>query len=131
MIQDLDSTNNVHVNSPDSYIVPLPIYSPARKNYRVRKPPLWMQDYTGHLVASSKMDEPTGLSPPIFSYSVSPSLTPSYIEFLFILLSTQEPNSYKEASGSKDWVQSMDVELQALEDKKTWELMPLPGPDLL
>lgn len=92
---------------------------PVRRGSRKRKPPVWMNDYTGHLVAFSVLEESTGLTPPTFPYDISPSFTITYTEFLFNLTSTQVPNSFKEVSTSKDWVHAMETELQALEDNKT------------
>jgi hypothetical protein len=42
------------------------------------------------------------------------------------MLSMIEPKSFKEANKSKDWIKSMDEELDPIEKNQTWELVPRP-----
>ncbi|KAL0370630.1 UNVERIFIED_CONTAM: Retrovirus-related Pol polyprotein from transposon RE1 [Sesamum angustifolium] len=37
-----------------------------------------------------------------------------------------ESRSYNQAAGQAEWVSAMHVEIQALENNKTWDIMPLP-----
>lgn len=85
-----------------------------------------MNDYTGNVVASHFLEDEAGASPPTFPFTISPSLTSSYIEFLFNLTTIQEHSPYKEASQHELWVKAMDAELEALEANHTWDLVPLP-----
>ncbi|XP_019226927.1 PREDICTED: uncharacterized protein LOC109208296 [Nicotiana attenuata] len=38
----------------------------------------------------------------------------------------KEPNSFKEAVKDKRWIQAMQQEVKALEDNRTWEVVPIP-----
>lgn len=42
------------------------------------------------------------------------------------VLHVNDPRSYEEASGKKEWEQAMKEEYDALVKNKTWELVPLP-----
>lgn len=75
-----------------------------RQAKRIRKQPVWMNDYTGHLAASLTVGESSNGSPPTFPYVISHGLTSAYTEFLFNLTAVQEPGSYKEASSCKEWI---------------------------
>ncbi|XP_019055631.1 PREDICTED: uncharacterized protein LOC109115749 [Nelumbo nucifera] len=48
------------------------------------------------------------------------------MQFLGNVSQFQEPKSYKQASGQKEWVDAMNKELAALEQNETWELTALP-----
>jgi len=43
------------------------------------------------------------------------------------LLSSIEPKSFNEASEDKDWVETMNEELDHIEKNSTWELVPRPS----
>ncbi|KAJ9561278.1 hypothetical protein OSB04_006438 [Centaurea solstitialis] len=54
-----------------------------------------------------------------------PSHLPGYHCYA-TLLSNQEPTSYKEASSSSHWQETMQKELQSLAKAQTWYFVPLP-----
>ncbi|GAA0174303.1 hypothetical protein LIER_27724 [Lithospermum erythrorhizon] len=95
-------------SDPNNISVSLPA---TRQSARPRKPVVWLNDYV--LASVSDCD-----SLPLF--------TPTQISFLAKLSHVQEPYSYKQASLIKDWINAMNVELQALEKNKTWDLVDLP-----
>ncbi|MDV3192598.1 MAG: reverse transcriptase domain-containing protein [Sweet potato little leaf phytoplasma] len=37
-----------------------------------------------------------------------------------------EPQNFSEAAGDERWTQAMELEIQALEDNNTWEMVDLP-----
>lgn len=53
-------------------------------------------------------------------------LSTKYQYYVSKFLAEVEPANYEEAANDKRWVQAMKTEIQALEDNKTWELVPLP-----
>lgn len=78
-------------------------------------------------------DSPSGSFPAdsTSTYSLSgASLTdsdPNHIKYIDKVSSHLEPFTYKEASANTYWLQAMDKELQALEENKTWTLVPKPN----
>ena len=55
------------------------------------------------------------------------SLTTTYKAFTLSLTSIQEPRTYHQAVRPKCWQDSMNVELVALKENKTWTVVPLPA----
>ncbi|RDX80204.1 putative mitochondrial protein, partial [Mucuna pruriens] len=54
-------------------------------------------------------------------------LSPSYFSFVSSVSSITIPKSVCEALNHPGWRQAMIVEMQALEQSGTWELVPLPS----
>jgi hypothetical protein len=44
-----------------------------------------------------------------------------------LLVKTDEPTSYVEATGDPEWMKSMNSEFQSIPKNKTWELIELPA----
>ena len=59
----------------------------------------------------------------ILSYSI---LSPSYHSAILFVTQQVEPKSYTKASKDPNWIQAMNVEIQALEANHTWTLTDLP-----
>ncbi|GAA0168488.1 hypothetical protein LIER_40575 [Lithospermum erythrorhizon] len=49
------------------------------------------------------------------------------MSFLANLAKVQEPHSFKKARLSEDWMEAMALELQALEQNNTWDIVDLPS----
>jgi hypothetical protein len=73
---------------------------------RIRKPPVWMQDYSA---GQGFSDEEAGNS------------------MFLALLGDSDPMTYEEAAKSERWRSVMDQEMQAIERNDTWELTTLPS----
>lgn len=97
-----------------------------RRGDKERKPPVWMRDYTGSVNTPKLITTPIIITPPTFSYSISPALTSTYTDFLFNLTMVKEPSSFKEAVQSPEWVDAINKELMALFDNHTWIITDLP-----
>lgn len=97
-----------------------------RRSSRAHNPPRWMDDYVGNLETSSSTVTGTSVTPLTFPYTISPSLSSSYVHFLLNVSTVHEPASYQEASNHIEWVEAMQTELDALEANHTWDLVTLP-----
>jgi hypothetical protein len=73
---------------------------------RIRKPPVWMQDY---FAGQGFFNEEAGNS------------------MFLALLGDSDPMTYKEAAKFERWRSAMDQEMQAIERNDTWELRALPS----
>ncbi|OIT37441.1 hypothetical protein A4A49_58470, partial [Nicotiana attenuata] len=94
---------------------------PLRKSGRPSKPPLWLTDFVHQVKPSSST--PYSITDSI-NYS---SLSPSYQTCLSSYLTIIEPTSFDQAVTDSHWVQAMRLEIQALTDNNTWELVNLPA----
>ena len=68
----------------------------------------------------------TQYTPPTFPFIQPTHLSPAYASFLANMSIIQEPTSYREASTKREWIEAMQLELDALEANKTWETTVLP-----
>ncbi|OIT37921.1 hypothetical protein A4A49_59069, partial [Nicotiana attenuata] len=91
-----------------------------RRSLRTSKPPIWLTDYVPG-TKSSHTPYPLSAS---LCYSV---LSPAYKACLTAFSSIVEPHSFEQAVSDSNWVQAMNLELQALNDNHTWELVDLPA----
>lgn len=92
---------------------PTPTDSTIRKSTRISKAPSHLTDYvcsTAHWCN-------------VVHFS---SLSVSDQHVLGSQLPWKEPTSYKQAILNSLWVQAMDLELQALQQNNTWDIVPLP-----
>lgn len=62
-----------------------------------------------------------------YPQAIRASLSSSYQSFLSHFSVDVEPRSYSEAIKDSTWVDAMQAEIQALEENKTWVLVPLPS----
>jgi len=72
---------------------------------RIKKPPVWMQDYSAGQGFSDEEAENS---------------------MFLALLGDSDPMTYEEAAKSKRWRSAMDQEMQSMERNDTWELTALP-----
>ncbi|XP_070012961.1 uncharacterized protein LOC142176278 [Nicotiana tabacum] len=94
----------------------------ARKSSRTSRPPIWLKDY----VRVDKAIQSNSCRYPIATVIGYNQLSPKYQRYLSQISLEQEPNSYYEAAKGKSWIESMQANIKALEDNKTWEIVPLP-----
>nr|XP_016478170.1 PREDICTED: uncharacterized protein LOC107799560 [Nicotiana tabacum] len=91
-----------------------------RRSQRESKEPIWLTYYdTIRKLVNTVLY-------PIQNYVSYDNLSPSYQAYLGIFSSVVDPRIFQEASKDARWVEVMQIELQALQDNKTWELVPLP-----
>ncbi|KAL6179330.1 hypothetical protein ACLB2K_050846 [Fragaria x ananassa] len=111
---------------------PLPPASatPPRRSSRPTKLPHFLHDY--HVEAALPTRSISSSSPStcishslstVFSYN---QLSPSYKAFAANLMLHKEPQSYSQAVQHQEWRDAMRLEIQALEQNRTWSLVPLP-----
>ncbi|KAL0404230.1 UNVERIFIED_CONTAM: Retrovirus-related Pol polyprotein from transposon TNT 1-94 [Sesamum radiatum] len=129
-VPDTDSSTDVSCppapTATSSSIIPssiptptrsLPASSPnahaLRRSHRTTSKPVWMSDYICSCATHSNT------CPPV-SYS------PAHISFVAQFSLVKEPKTFLQASKDTHWVATMDLELQALEENRTWELTSLP-----
>lgn len=53
-------------------------------------------------------------------------LSPSHLHYTLSITNAIEPQTYKQAIKSQQWIDSMNNELQALATNNTWSLTTLP-----
>nr|XP_009602039.1 uncharacterized protein LOC104097202 [Nicotiana tomentosiformis] len=91
-----------------------------RRSSRNVKEPLWLKDYV-----TQKKNNGTTLYP-LSGHLTYSKLSASCQRFVAKISSLTEPQSFAEASKDKRWVEAMQLEIKALEDNKTWEIVDLP-----
>ncbi|KAL0395265.1 UNVERIFIED_CONTAM: Retrovirus-related Pol polyprotein from transposon RE1 [Sesamum latifolium] len=85
---------------------------PLQRSQRHIKTPSWLTDF--HCNHSSD------------SFIHPSTLALSHTDFLAALSTIQEPSTYLQANGCKEWEDAMSQEIEALEQNETWEVVPLP-----
>ncbi|KAL2318681.1 hypothetical protein Fmac_032557 [Flemingia macrophylla] len=80
----------------------------------------------GWPIALRKGNHSTRNHHPIYNFLSYHRLSPSYFAFVSSLTTLTIPKDIHEALAHPGWREAMIVELQALEQSGTWELVPLP-----
>ncbi|XP_015068864.1 uncharacterized protein LOC107013473 [Solanum pennellii] len=91
----------------------------TRKSTRHSKPPTWMQDY----VCKPTTNNCTYLLSDVLSYL---GLSSKYQAYIAKMSTVCEPTSFKEAVKDPRWIEAMQSEIKALEEKSTWSIVDLP-----
>lgn len=78
--------------------------SPSLDEGRIRKPPIWMQDYESGEGLSEEEDANN-----------------------LVMFTCADPVTFEEAVKSAKWRDAMNVEIEAIERNQTWELTSLPA----
>ncbi|XP_019238315.1 PREDICTED: uncharacterized protein LOC109218405 [Nicotiana attenuata] len=92
-----------------------------RRSGRTTKPPICLKNYIG---PQQKSNSSTAVH---CQYSIGDFVQYKGLSAYITQLSTEiDPSSYHEAAKDAKWIDAMKVEIQALEDNKTWEVVPLP-----
>jgi len=104
----------------DPYPEPPADIEKLRRTGRSVNPPIWLKDYvTGKKSASSSLYS----IDKVLSYD---RLSAAYKASIHAFSTHVEPKSFKEAACDPNWVNAMQLEIQALEDNHTWDLISLP-----
>lgn len=88
----------------------------------LEKTPSWMKDY----ITPSTNCCASNLPYPMQHSVDYTNRSSTYRQFLTVFTSVIEPKTFKEASKDPRWIEAMKAEISALEENKTWELVPLP-----
>ncbi|QHO24819.1 Copia protein [Arachis hypogaea] len=100
----------------------------TRKSKRVKKPHAYLKDYhcmTTHTAHSSNVANSNSLYP-ISQHLSYDKLTPKYKSLSLAITSNQEPSTYEEAAAHECWRKTIQDELTALDQNRTWCLTELP-----
>lgn len=103
----------------DPLVVSIPPTLPSLRTTssgRTVKPPAHLSDYIYGTAISSCIY-------PISNYVSFSNLSPSYSSFIAAITVIPEPSSYAKAS-TAEWRDAMKLELDALQNNKTWSLVP-------
>lgn len=111
----------VETHTQSTTIVPdyHPVTTASRKSTRQHKPPIWLHDYVTTTSTSS-------CNYPIASVVNYNNISTLYSRVLSSYSIHHEPQSFKEASLDPRWVEAIQLEIAALEEKKTWTVVDLP-----
>ncbi|KAL0385494.1 UNVERIFIED_CONTAM: Retrovirus-related Pol polyprotein from transposon RE1 [Sesamum radiatum] len=114
-IVDSETSTSVPAEPSPSPIPPMDIVPelPLRRSTRQPKTPTWLSDFQCNHSSASFIDPTT--------------LASSHVSFLAALSTFQEPSSYREAKGCKEWEEAMKQELDALERNDIWTVVRLPS----
>lgn len=94
---------------------------PVRKSNRQQRKPSYLQDYhCNQAMITTSTKHPLSA---VLDYS---KLSENYKHFIFNISTDYEPTYYHQAVKFPEWRQAMLEEIQALENNKTWVLVPLP-----
>lgn len=101
-----------------------------RRSSRTSRPPPHLADFKtyhaavlGHNVSSYST---SGTRYPLQRYVSYSGLSDKYRSFVNNISLLVEPSTYEQACHDPKWVVAMNSEIQALEDNKTWSMVPLP-----
>lgn len=92
-----------------------------RKSQRFSKKPLWLIDYINPAIPGSKQQHYMS------NYLSYDALSATYQAYLSVFSFVVEPQSFLESSKDIIWVEAMQLEIQALQENNTWELVQLPS----
>lgn len=102
---------------------------------RTTRAPNYLSEYHCSLMPFTiNSKQPTSDSPkpvyptpyPISSVLSYENLNPSYQSYTLAYTLEREPHNFKEAMASGMWTKSVNVELVALEENRTWDVVSLP-----
>lgn len=96
------------------------------KSLGLRKLPSHLQDYHCYNTSSSTDNTHITTPYPITKYVSYTSTSEPFRAFLNIITKTPLPQNFKEAKKDKVWCDSMNLEIDAFEQTKTWTITELP-----
>lgn len=116
-VQSLDPT------SKEPLVNIKPMHHTVRKSGKVIMPPIQLKDYVTQ--GKGQKVKNTCLYPisAVISYD---HLSKPYQSFVAHVSNITKTRSYHEVAENSKWIEVMKVEIYALEENKTWEVMSLP-----
>ena len=103
-----------------------PLFIP-KKSTSITKPPSYLRDFHCHLLHHHSYPNLPSSSYPLSNSLGYDSLSLSHKNFILNVSTHFEPQFYHQAAGFKYWRDAMKSELEAMEDNKTWSIVPLPA----
>lgn len=98
-----------------------------RRKAREHKQHDYLKDYHCYLATNSDTIElEKNKLYPISSVVSYEKMLDSHRTFSIVILTQQEPKSYKIAAQQEEWQDAMSSELKALDDNETWDIVTLP-----
>ncbi|OIT07767.1 hypothetical protein A4A49_63206, partial [Nicotiana attenuata] len=97
-----------------------------RKSTRVSKPPIWLTDYIHPPLTSTSTSASASSLYPIHHFISYSHLSSPFQAFLASFSSDLKPTSFSQAINDGMWIKAMKLEIEALEQNNTWEVMTLP-----
>ncbi|KAI5415180.1 hypothetical protein KIW84_040580 [Lathyrus oleraceus] len=97
---------------------------PLRQSSRTSQPPNYLKDY--HCYYSTSHNSPQ-VKYPLSSVLTYDQCSSSYKHFCLSISYNFEPRTFTQAIKHDCWKQAMDVELQALAENQTWNVVELPS----
>lgn len=133
-IQPISTPSTPSPNLPcdsSSSIVPPPNPHPSfdttnlRRSTRTTKAPGYLKDFHCNAKLPPSSSTTNSLYPlhSVLSYH---KLSPSHLHYTLSITNAIEPQTYKQAIKSQQWIDAMNNELQALTTNNTWSLTTLP-----
>ncbi|CAA7030339.1 unnamed protein product [Microthlaspi erraticum] len=116
---DASASSSSVADVPSAIPTDVPEPSVQTSTKRTVKKPAHLQDYYCDSVMSSTIHE-------IFQYLSYDKRSPKYASFLACIDKEKEPANYTEAKRFLVWCEAMDVEIVALEETDTWDVVSLP-----
>ncbi|OIT39650.1 hypothetical protein A4A49_61857, partial [Nicotiana attenuata] len=95
-----------------------------RKSARISKAPIWLTDYIHHPLPSSSASASSLY--PIHKFISYSHLSSPFQSFLASFSSDLEPTSFSQAVKDDRWIKAIKLEIEALEQNNTWEVVTLP-----
>jgi hypothetical protein len=90
----------------------------SRRSGRSVRSPVWHKDY--QVNSSSCLY-------PIANHICYNNLSPVFQDYVFLVSKVIEPSRFSEAREDKNWVEAMRLEILALEENHTWDVVQLPS----
>ena len=132
-------TPDIPITDPHSSPIPSSPQSPTappilRRSERAKQQSVLLRDFHCGQVSTSthsasttnSLSSRSGTQYPLSSCISYQNLSPAHHMFINNISSIVEPTSYEQALNDPKWCEAMQTELNALENQKTWSLVPLP-----
>lgn len=94
-----------------------------RRSHRVRKPPSYLKEFHCNSVLTDSSSYVTYPLSIVVSYD---NISPQHMHFISSITINEEPKNYKQVVQHPHWVKTMNSELEALHQNKTWIITDLP-----
>ncbi|KAB2615934.1 hypothetical protein D8674_022522 [Pyrus ussuriensis x Pyrus communis] len=112
---DTNNSESIHSIAPEESFYELQSTAPRRNPTRERHPPARLQDFVTYKPRH-----------PLSHYVSYHKMSPKHTDFMCTISEHVEPQSFQEANQSPVWQQTMQDELHALDQHKTWSIETLP-----